>query len=563
LTSPITYPPGQISTWGINQALTNQFSTIAYTGVDGSVWYLAGPQAPLAGAQDGMVLRKHMGLMAPFEMLELRGARQDGATWTDAVYDVGDMMLSLEASGIGPQNIRDVIRHWVSAWDPRQTGKLSVFTPDMGEWWAPVRQGKNISDQFDRDYTWSGRQQFTWNVKNYDAFWYGVDSTSSVGLLYDSVSEDFTTQSNASTLGGSWNQLYSSTAAGTYGISNGAAYFLNTGTNTTVNFTNIYTAGSSTDNQVVTLKLGQATLANLFRFDDPASAIDLWVRCNSPGSYSGITGVRLRLQLDTFKLSYFIAGTEVDWFTLPLVVPPGWGDEFTLIAGTNGDPYNFSIQRDGLQMFQFQDGGHLSQLGSGFRHWGFGGATHNFGGLGMTKPQPIGEWFAGDNGTVTQSNDLTLTNIGDVEAWPRYLCYGPGTFNFTAPNGNVVSFGPLEEGQIVLLTTQPQYRSVVDLTPNQPSTQQLNKWETLMLNLISFATNNNTPPLLQRFESFFGILPPQGALYTLLNGRFTYSIPGSAYGVAPNTATIGVNITGGDASSGVVGAVTPRRRWPL
>src|SRR6202000_1539849 len=102
-------PPGPISTYGINQVLANQLVTIAYVGVDGSIFYLAGPMAPVAGAQDGIVLQKHMGLMSPFTLLQLQGARQDGATWTDTVYDVGEIMLSVEASGIAPQNIRNVI----------------------------------------------------------------------------------------------------------------------------------------------------------------------------------------------------------------------------------------------------------------------------------------------------------------------------------------------------------------------------------------------------------------------------------------------------------------------
>lgn len=557
MTTPITYPP-TISTWGTNQALTNQYSWIAYIGVDGSIWYLAGPAAPLVGAQDGLVLKKHMGLMAPFEMLELRGARQDGATWQDTVYDVGDMMLSLEASGIAPQNIRDVIRQWISAWDPKQTGILSVFTPDLGEWWCPARLGKNISDQFDRDYTWSGKQAFTWNVKNYDAFWYGVDSTSQFGIEYASASEDFTAQADASTLGGSWSQFYSA-SAGTYGVLNGAAVFRKS-SSATLDFVNIYTTGSATTNQVVRINYSRASLANLFDFVDPGAANDIWVRCSGT-SMSNITGVRLRIQLDTFKLSHFNSGTETDWFTLPLVVPPYWGESFTLIAGTEKGEYNFVIQRGGFKLFEFNDWNHDSSVAH--QGWGFGGHTNDIAGK-MIVTQPIAQWSAADNLTASQSGYLPLTNFGDVEAWPRYLCYGPGTFSFTSPGqSNPITFGPLEDDQVVLITTDPRLRSIVDLTPNQPTIPQLNKWETLMQNLISFATNNNTPPLLQRFESLFGILPPQGALYTLLNGRFTYSLPGASYGVLPTTQQVQVSITDGNPQSQVVAAITPRRRWPL
>lgn len=194
MTSPITYPPS-ISLYGAQLALQNELATITYTGVDGSIFYLAGPYAPVAGAQDGLVLLKHMGLMSPFKMLELQGARQDGGTWTDTVYEPGEIMLSLEASGIAPQNIRNVLRQWISAWDPAvgnpghptQLGRLTVYTPDMGEWYINARMSKNVSDQFTKDFTYSGRQPLTWACKNYDAFWFGAADSVSVFNANDAV----------------------------------------------------------------------------------------------------------------------------------------------------------------------------------------------------------------------------------------------------------------------------------------------------------------------------------------------------------------------------------------
>lgn len=559
MTTPFTYPPGTISTWGTKQALANQSTWISYIGVDGTIFYLSGPLAPVAGAQDGLVLQKFMGLMSAFDHLELRGARQDGATWTDAVYDVGDIMLSLEASGVAPQNIRDVIRHWISAWDARQTGILSVFTPDMGEWWANVRMGKTISDQFSKDYTWSGKQNFVWTAKNYDAFWYSVDSVGEFDIAYDVESEDFTTQSNASTLGSAWTQFLSVSGHGTYGIENNSAYYLTGGTGAAaVDVVNLYQTNSGSDNQVVTVKLSNAALWNLTRSVNPGTAIDVWARLNSTGT----SGIRLRLQLDTFSLAHVNAGVVTTWFTLPLVVPPVWSEEFTLIAGTDAGTHNFQILRDGFKIWEFTDWNHDSLLGSSYRGWGFGVHTVN-GGLSTLVPAPIGLWKAADNLTATQTGFLSLTNMGDVPAWPRYLCYGPGTFTFGNPGtSSAITFGPLEDGQIVLIVTEPRLRNIVDLTPGQPA-QPLTKVQALMEELISFATNNNTPPLLQQFESLFGILPPQGNLYALLNGRFTNSIPGSAYGAPPSTQQIPLAITNGTPVSKVVGAITPMRRWPL
>lgn len=154
---------------------------------------------------------------------------------------------------------------------------------------------------------------------------------------------------------------------------------------------------------------------------------------------------------------------------------------------------------------------------------------------------------------------VTLTNLGDQDVWPRYLVYGPGTFTFADPGGSV-TFGPIEAGQIVLLTTKPGVRGVLDLTPNQPTTAQMSYWQTWLENIIDLATNNNVPPLLQTFESWFGIVPPQGNLYSLLNGRFSTSVP--AQSTTPTTWSIPVTVTGGTAQTQVIGALTPYRKWP-
>src|ERR1700757_2276927 len=162
---------------------------------------------------------------------------------------------------------------------------------------------------------------------------------------------------------------------------------------------------------------------------------------------------------------------------------------------------------------------------------------------------------------TTVSGYVSLTNIGDLPAWPRYLCYGPGTFAFgNGPNSSsFITFGPLLAGQVALVTTEPRLRSVIDLTPNQPSQSDLNIFQRLLSDLISFATNNNLPPFLQRFESWFGVVPPQGNLYSLLSGRFTNPVPGTPYGTTPQTQYIPVSITGATGSSQITAALTPAR----
>ena len=131
-------------------------------------------------------------------------------------------------------------------------------------------------------------------------------------------------------------------------------------------------------------------------------------------------------------------------------------------------------------------------------------------------------------------------------------------------SGRAVTFGPLLPGQVALLSTLPRIQSVIDVTPgsNPPPQSTTSVIGSLLSGIINFVTNNNVPPLLQQFESLFGILPPQGPLYSLLSGRFTTPIPPMLEQVGPTTVQIPVQIQGGSSQSKVVAAVTPQRRWP-
>lgn len=202
------------------------------------------------------------------------------------------------------------------------------------------------------------------------------------------------------------------------------------------------------------------------------------------------------------------------------------------------------------------------------------------GGFGLTGgffPEPITtELTQGGNG----SGFVPLTNIGDQDAWPSYLVYGPGIFSFANGPGStsMITFGtptdPILAGQIVLITTMPRLRSVVDLTPNlpPPALTPAQVFLEQLIDLISGVSgaltiggtsdNVGIPPLLQWFESLFGISPPQGNLYALLNGRFTNPIPGVPQPWMAQTAHIPVAISGGNSSSKIVASITPQRRWP-
>lgn len=378
MTSPVLFPPGQVTPLGAATIMNGVIPDIDFIGADGTIWQLQGGRSTALGIQDGMALLKIGGLNPSFDLLDEQGARQDGITNLDTVFNPCYIGMKLEASGATMQSFRRVVRMWLSSWQPPNVGTLNVFTPDLGQWWMPVRQAKPIEDDLLQEPALHQRLEFTWAMRGDNAFWQGVDSTSVFpGGLYPSAAQS---------------------------LSDGAA--------------------------------------------------------------------------------------------------------------------------------------------TGF---------------------------------------CPLTNFGTRPGWPRFLVYGPGTF--TLGNGSVptaqgtisnagqpITFGPLEAGQVALITTLPRLRSVVDLSPNQPA-QKLTAFQTFLQNAINLVANTNTAPLLQDLESVFGILPPQGVMYSLLDGRFTElsMIPGKADGYPATTSYIPVSITGGGSTglaspapqtSTIIAALTPYRTWP-
>lgn len=367
MTTSLLFPPGKITPLGEARTQAGILPEISFKGADGSIFYLQGGKAPELSCEDGFGLLKRGGMQAPFDLLDEQGARQDGTTNLDTVFDPCVIRMTLEASGRTAASMRRAIRVWISSWNPPNVGTLSVFTQELGEWWMPVRQKGAVPDELEQDPSLHRRMRFTWQARGDNSFWQGVDSVST------------------------------------------------------------YTASS----------------------DSPF---------------------------------------------------------------------------------------------------------------------------------------CPLTNLGTRPAFPRFLVYGPGTFTLgnganmfavgasfasgdapgvLTPASVPVTFGPLKAGQIALITTLPRLRSVIDLSPAQPA-QSLNEFQTLIETLTNLVTNNNVPPLLEALESQFGILPPQGPLYSLLGGRFTKqsAIPGKNDGYPPITAYIPVGISGGDSNSKIVAAITPQRTWP-
>lgn len=664
-----SYPPGPITNYGIQLLEEGIEPNITYTSPEGDLaFYLNGGLAPWVGVTEGVILAEGMdGLHPIFTHLDHKGARQDGATWADTVYEPAEMTMRVTLTARTPEGFRKLVRQWFASWDPQKQGRLSWVTPEGGEWWCHPRLFRTPPEKLERGYSRVCSQTFTWTIRNDDAFWRSYDSVSTFGYVYADGLDTFN-RDDVSTLGPNWSQTYSGAGAGVCetepalgvnlwgrarwtpsgttartvvntflgtneiqtvtidGTPTGGSFKLTfsgqqtaniaynanaaavqtalenlsniapgdvvvgggpgPGTPYTVTFQGVYakinvgtmtathtlTGGTNpvakvgtttqgmgpstaTDNQVIIARMG-----DFFTWPFPTgAAVDIWGRLNTAGT----TGIRARISPTSVTLSRFNAGVETVMFTRSLLLPPLWWETWTLQCGTATDPRRFRILRSEFPVVDFKETGTGSALGGSQRGGGFGMAA-GAGSPSQNTPPTVDEWSMGDNLTVAQVGQLNLTNIGDQEAWPDLIVYGPGTFKFgNGPDTPAtIEFGPLLTGQVALIKTAPGERGVYDITHDASTQQDLTEFQDFIQRLISLAFNNNIPPLLDWFASLFGIRPPQGNMYSLLRGRWTRSIPPRPVADSPTTSSIAIEVTGGNADTKVIAALTPRRRWP-
>lgn len=555
------WPPGPVTPYGIDLVTEGVEPIVRFTTGNKQVSFdVNGGGAPHPGVQPGMLLKDGIkGLHPKFSHLDQKGAHQDGVTNRDTVYDEGEFDMTVIAQARDAVTERRLVNDWIEMWDPKKTPTMTFVTPDMGEWWCYPRLHRASPEGLQKLMFRNGNAQFTWSIRNDDAFFQSHPSVSEFYFSYRSQRDAFRRDSPAG-LGADWDQKYT-TGAGTCGTDGQMCRWFDSGTGERT-VVNRYKPGvTATDNQVITIKLGG--LAE-FPFPD-ATFNDIWGRMNTTGD-PGTTGIRARIGSGWIRLSGWVAGTEVWVWERPLIVAPFWNEEWSLVCGTPTNAREFRVLRNGFPVLKFIEPGTLTSIGAAFRSTGFGmKAGAGISGFNpQVSPAPLWEWSSGDNATVTQSGFLPLTNIGTEDGWPRITAYGPGLFRFGNGPGStdMIEFGPLLEGQIAQITTLPRLRGVVDLSPDQPE-QDLDEYQDIMKRLISLATNGNVPPLLEWFESQFGIRPPQGMLYSYLNGRFNRPWPGKEAGMLPVTGRMAVEIKDGNANSRVIAAITPRRRWPV
>lgn len=334
------------------------------------------------------------------------------------------------------------------------------------------------------------------------------------------------------------------------GTSDGESYV--TVARTTVG-ENQYTAS---DYQAVGVQLG-----TLFEFPFPDTAyVNIFTRLDDDDMSP--TGVCLQIGPQWVTLLNVVNGNYTQLAWKPLLIAPLWNETWKLVCGTNRNIREFQVLRDGAQILSFTDKAGVTPLGLGQRGSGFGMSS----GDGIFRqhiPPSVKVWRMGDNSGISHDGYLTLTNFGDQDVYPDYIVYGPGTFTFAdGPAAEpTIEFGPLTDGQVAFIRTDPGLRGVYDISTDAAA-DTLMGYSEYAQKLLSLTVNNNIQPLLEWFKSEFGVTPQQGNLYSLLEGRFTQPIPAaSAIGI-PETHKIAVKVKGATASTRIVGVIKPQRRWP-
>ncbi|AXN50932.1 hypothetical protein MMRN_38370 [Mycobacterium marinum] len=510
-----------------------------------------------------VVVESLKGLIAPWQMIDQKGATQHGVTPIGSLFDPTEVTAELRFVGDDPKDRMALARLWIEANHQLKTGELAYLNHQSGRWWAPVHWFKTPPDKI----MWAAQhsQKFTQVWRAPRALWQTFDSIDSLKIQFDGDIDIFDYTASPG-LGAGWT-VAESGDGGAYIEADGSQALAvdDLGDPTTGHDFVFRRVGSTTatDNMVVEIHLGPIRGVPL----PYNSYIDIWGRMANSGT-AGDDGVRLRIGMDnTFRLSYFSSGSETvlrEW-TSSLIPPPHTYSIYRLVCGYASGARIFKVFANGVPLQTVVESGTGSSVGSGYRSAGFGfhvGATAS----GYNVPIGVFRWLFGDNASSSNQSDfLKLINPGDQPMFPRYTFFGPGTFQVASAPGSsdFVQFGPLLENQIMQVRTNRELRPVVDMTSVAPTPQQLNIWQKALSDFLSFAGGGDTSAWFDQIKSIFGIVPPQGHPYSLLSGSFSAPIPAKPVGKPPVPQYIAASIIGGNADSMIIAAGTPLRRYPL
>lgn len=565
MTSPVCYPPGPITKHGAYYLIEGVHPEVRLVAYDQSIVIamMGGQAIPDRTMPEYVILKDIKGLIPPWQMIDQKGATQDGVTFLDALYDPIEVDATVIVRGRDAKRTRKVIRDLIGSIDAKQTSELSWWTQELGYWWSDIRWFKTAPDPL------TGAQQLhqklSLSLRADNGFWKSFDDVDQFKLDYVDVDDTFSTETGSG-LGVDWTIAYS--GAGGLIRSDGQQAVITVDParpvvgdgREVICRRNGYT--TSTDDQVVEITLG---VTNSWTYPDGAYN-DAWARMANTGT-PGLDGVRLRVGLNRIRLSYFVNGAETVLREQSLAVQPMPGERFAVVCGyTPGRGRTFKALRNGIEVqgMTTVESGTGSPLGTSYRSTGFALHAAPTTGPVPAMPMSVRGFTAGTHTVSSQSGFLTRENVGDQPRADRYTFFGPGTFSVAdGPRStSFVQFGPLLAGQI--MQVQVLNNEVIDLTSSPASPQELVVYEQARQDLASFATANNAAPLLASNASIFGVQPPQGNPYSLLTGRFSKNayISAKSPGAPVEKQSVAVRIDDGTVDSAVLATGTPLRRYP-
>lgn len=569
----VRYPAGPLTPHGAYHVLKGDVPMVWLRAHDDSVQFdlMGGRAIPDRTRPESVQLDKEgfRGLIPPWATIDQKGATEDGVTFVDALYDPIEVTARVTCRGRDRTHLRRVVRDLIASLDAKQTSTLNFWTHDLGHWWSDVRWFKTAPDA---NLVGAQRKHpMTLVLRADNGFWRTQDSTDLFAFAFESMTDTFayTAGSAAATsLGANWPLRYTG-AGGGYVRANGSqVLWIDDPDDLLVTQSREVVAGpykdfaTDTDYQVVSVVFG-----NYQEWTLPDGAENhIWLRMgrNVDGTWNG-DGVRASVGVFGWELARYNNFVKTVMRSGFQLLPPIPGDKLTAIAGLEGNARRFQILRNGLPLVDHVERGTGSALGADYRGigWGMRAAAAL---IGQATPGSLRKVSAGDNTTVSQEGYLRRVNPGDQPMYDTYTVFGPGLFRFWLGPGasDYVEFGPLLPNQVAFIDTDPRRRVVQDLTSVPPTPQELNIFQQALKSYLDFAGGMSVP-LNAAIGSQFGIVAPQGPMYSLLSGRFTTgcAIPPKSPGNPAQTYYVKVAIDNGTAESKIIAAGTPRRRYPL
>lgn len=214
---------------------------------------------------------------------------------------------------------------------------------------------------------------------------------------------DFTSMTDASSMGSSFSQSYSGTGSDTYGVVGGRVTVTpgtwDFGRKAYYTFTDKATL---TDLQRVSIVLSTSPGKRYFGFGGSQHSYAynyIRARVAESGTYAGIDCVMVIFDIDSFDLGFVKNGVWTKWVTVGHKYRPG--AIYSLDAGGVGGSRQYKLLLNGNDIYTYNEVGTLSNIGVGYRKTG-GGAewvigSDGSGGHFNTTPGALAAFYTADN----------------------------------------------------------------------------------------------------------------------------------------------------------------------